>query len=109
MSNTLLALDVLNTAATHVQHAQHFIAASVTVPDGDPVAPAGWTEKFGKVIGIAKWILLPLAVLALIATGAALFQQNRHDGGEIQQRLIKIGFGLFLGLGSTSAVAFLIS
>lgn len=104
MSNTLLALDVLNTAATH---AQHFLA--VSVPDGDPQAPAGWTEKFGRVIGIAKWILLPLAVLALIATGAALFSQNRHEGGEIQQRLIKIGFGLFLGLGAASAVSFLVS
>lgn len=107
MSNTLLALDVLNTATVHVQHAQHLFA--IDVPDGDPAAPAGWTEKFGRVIGIAKWILLPLAVLALIATGAALFQTNRHDGGEIQQRLIKIGFGLFLGLGAASAVSFLVS
>lgn len=107
MSNTLLALDVLNTAAAHADHVQHLLA--VVVPDGDPAAPAGWTEKFGKVIGIAKWILLPLAVLALIATGAALFQQNRHEGGEIQQRLIKIGFGLFLGLGAASAVSFLVS
>lgn len=107
MSNTLLAIDVLNAAAVHVHHAQHFLA--VDVPDGDPQAPAGWTEKFGRIIGIAKWILLPLAVLALIATGAALFQTNRHEGGEIQQRLIKIGFGLFLGLGAASAVSFLVS
>jgi hypothetical protein len=107
MSNTLLALDVLNTAAMHVQHAQHFLA--IDVPDGDPSAPAGWTEKFGRIIGIAKWILLPLAVLALIATGAALFRNNRHEGGEIQERLIKIGFGLFLGLGAASAVSFLVS
>lgn len=107
MSNTLLALDVLNTATAHAHHVQQLL--TIEVPDGDPAAPAGWTEKFGKVIGIAKWILLPLAVLALIATGAALFQQNRHEGGEIQQRLIKIGFGLFLGLGAASAVSFLVS
>lgn len=104
MSNTLLVLDALNTTATH---AQHFLAA--TVPDGDPQAPAGWTEKFGRIIGIAKWILLPLAVLALIATGAMLFRNNRHEGGEIQERLIKIGFGLFLGLGAASVVSFIVS
>jgi hypothetical protein len=107
MSNTLLALDVLNTAATHVHHVQHLLA--VDVPDGDPQAPAGWSDKFGRIIGIAKWILLPLAVLALIATGAMLFRNNRHEGGEIQERLIKIGFGLFLGLGAASAVSFVIS
>jgi hypothetical protein len=108
MSNTLLALDVLNTAATHVHHLQHLVA--IDIPDGDPAAPAGWSGKFGRVIGIAKWILLPLAVLALIATGAMLFSNGRHgDGGEIQSRLIKIGFGLFLGLGAASLVSFLVS
>jgi hypothetical protein len=107
MSDTLLALDVLNTAATHVHHVQHLLA--IDIPDGDPQAPDGWSGKFGRVIGIAKWILLPLAVLALIATGAMLFQNNRHDGGEIQSRLIKIGFGLFLGLGAASLVSFLVS
>jgi hypothetical protein len=107
MSNTLFVLDALNTAATHAHHVQHLLA--VDVPDGDPAAPAGWSGKFGRVIGIAKWILLPLAVLALIATGAMLFQNNRHDGGEIQSRLIKIGFGLFLGLGAASLVSFLVS
>lgn len=104
MSNTLMVLDVLNTAATHVQH-----VVALTVPDGDPQAPDGWTGKFGRIIGIAKWILLPLAVLALIATGAMLFRNNRHEGGEIQERLIKIGFGLFLGLGAASVVSFIVS
>ncbi|MDM7886589.1 hypothetical protein QUG92_15870 [Curtobacterium sp. RHCKG23] len=104
MSNTLMVLDALNTAATHVQH-----VVALTVPDGDPQAPDGWTGKFGRIIGIAKWILLPLAVLALIATGAMLFRNNRHEGGEIQERLIKIGFGLFLGLGAASVVSFIVS
>jgi hypothetical protein len=104
MSNTLMVLDTLNTAATHVQH-----VVALTVPDGDPQAPDGWTGKFGRIIGIAKWILLPLAVLALIATAAMLFRNNRHEGGEIQERLIKIGFGLFLGLGAASVVSFIVS
>ena len=104
MSNTLMVLDALNTAATHVQH-----VVALTVPDGDPQAPDGWSGKFGRIIGIAKWILLPLAVLALIATGAMLFRNNRHEGGEIQERLIKIGFGLFLGLGAASVVSFIVS
>jgi hypothetical protein len=82
---------------------------ALTVPDGDPQAPDGWTGKFGRIIGIAKWILLPLAVLALIATAAMLFRNNRHEGGEIQERLIKIGFGLFLGLGAASVVSFIVS
>jgi hypothetical protein len=104
MSNTLMVLDALNTAATHVQH-----VVALTVPDGDPQAPDGWTGKFGRIIGIAKWILLPLAVLALIATAAMLFRNNRHEGGEIQERLIKIGFGLFLGLGAATVVSFIVS
>lgn len=104
MSNTLLALDVLNTTALQAQH-----LLAVVVPDGNPVAPADWAGKFGRIIGIAKWILLPLAVLALIATGAMLFRNNRHEGGEIQERLIKIGFGLFLGLGAASLVGFVIA
>lgn len=104
MSNTLMVLDALNTAAAHVQH-----VVALTVPDGDPQAPDGWSGKFGRIIGIAKWILLPLAVLALIATGAMLFRNNRHEGGEIQERLIKIGFGLFLGLGAASVVSFIVS
>lgn len=104
MSNTLLVLDALNTTAAH---AQHFLA--LTVPDGDPQAPDGWTEKFGRIIGIAKWILLPLGVLGIIATAAMLFRNNRHEGGEIQERLLKIGFGLFLGLGAGGVVGFLVS
>ncbi|WP_295792073.1 hypothetical protein [uncultured Microbacterium sp.] len=107
MSNTLMVLDALNTVAAHSDHLQHVLA--VDVPDGDPQAPDGWSGKFGRIIGIAKWILLPLAVLALIATGAMLFRNNRHEGGEIQERLIKIGFGLFLGLGAASVVSFIVS
>ena len=104
MSNTLLALDALNTVATHVQH-----VVALTVPDGDPQAPEGWTEKFGRIIGIAKWILLPLGVLGIIATAAMLFRNSRHEGGEIQERLLRIAFGLFLGLGAGGVVGFLVS
>ncbi|MBM7411933.1 type IV secretory pathway VirB2 component (pilin) [Clavibacter michiganensis] len=107
MSPTLLALDAVHQASAHIHHAMDAVA--IDVPNGDAQAPADWTEKFGRIIGIAKWVLLPLAVLSLIATGAMLFRNNRHEGGEIQERLIKICFGLFLGLGAASLVSFVIA
>ncbi|RII95903.1 MULTISPECIES: hypothetical protein [Clavibacter] len=107
MSPTLLALDAVHQASAHIHHAMDTVA--IDVPDGQASAPDDWTEKFGRIIGIAKWVLLPLAVLSLIATGAMLFRNNRHEGGEIQERLIKIGFGLFLGLGAASLVSFVIA
>ncbi|WP_414172970.1 hypothetical protein [Clavibacter tessellarius] len=57
MSPTLLALDAVHQASAHLHHAMDAVA--IDVPNGDAQAPADWTEKFGRIIGIAKWVLLP--------------------------------------------------
>ncbi len=115
MSTLLLLPDLITTTVAATQHAiasapdavHHLAAASI--PDGNPEAPGDWQDKVGRIVGVAKWIGLALAVFAVIAAAVGLYRSNHGQGGEVQDRLVRIGFGIALVSGAATAVGFVVS
>ena len=114
MSTLLLLPDLITTTVAATQHAiaaapdvVHHLA--VDIPDGNPQAPGNLNDKVGKIIGIAKWVALVLAVIAIIGAAVGLYRSNHGQGGEVQDRLVRIGFGVFIAMGAATIVGFLIN
>lgn len=114
MSTLLLLPDVITSTIAATQHAiaaapdvVHHLAADI--PDGKPDAPGDWNTKVGKIVGVAKWIGLALAVFAVIGAAVGLYRSNQGHGGEVQDRLVRIGFGIALVSGAATAVGFVVS
>lgn len=77
-------------------------------PDGDPTAPPGeLANAFSTIIGVAKWIGLGVAVLAMVVLGIMLITSRSGDGQRHVGRLAYIIGGVFIVVSAATILAFL--
>jgi hypothetical protein len=92
-------LDLLNSAVA--------LLSPFALPDPAPVMPPGF-EGVTKILGIAKWVALIVAVLALIGLGAVIgINGRRGEGGEHVKSFVLILAGVLVISASTTLVGFI--
>lgn len=77
-------------------------------PDGDPTPPPGeLAGAFSTIIGVAKWIGLGVAVIAMVVLGIMLMTSRSGDGQRHVGRLAYIIGGVFIVVSAATILAFL--
>jgi len=77
-------------------------------PDGDPTPPPGeLAGAFSTIIGVAKWIGLGVAVIAMVVLGIMLITSRSGDGQRHVGRLGYILGGVFIVVSAATLLAFL--